>query len=145
MYRFDGRTVQPFLASAPEGYGNSTSRWQTSGQIRALTRYYTVIPRVTQFIITTITKYRCGSLDPTYVPVRYIYLTVRPIICSYTHVLISNQDELTFESLRYSLEGCRPNQTVSNALFLNNESLFIYQIGISLVEINLYQLFYTNN
>lgn len=52
MYPFNRRTVEPFLAAAPGGQGNSTSRWQTFGLIRSLAEYYTVIPVVAQLIIT---------------------------------------------------------------------------------------------
>ena len=152
MYRFNGRTVQPFLASAPEGYGNSTSRWQTSGQIRTLARYYTVIPCVTQFIITDIPKHISGSLDPTCVPVRYIYLTVRLIICSYTQIFISNEDELTFESLRYFLEGYRPNKTVSDTHFDKLSKFLIIRLVFHFLSFQRssdlehnYQLNYTNS
>ena len=40
-------------------------------------------------------------------------------LCTYTHHLITNQDEGTFGRLRYPLGGDRPSQTTHQALSLN--------------------------
>uniref|UniRef100_A0A2P2LZJ5 Uncharacterized protein n=1 Tax=Rhizophora mucronata TaxID=61149 RepID=A0A2P2LZJ5_RHIMU len=40
-------------------------------------------------------------------------------LCTYTHHLITNQDEGTFGRLRYLLGGDRPSQTTHQALSLN--------------------------
>lgn len=123
MYRFNGRTVQPFLATAPGGYGNSTSRWQTSGSIRTLARYYTVIPWVTQFIITQSTKDTMWFTRSDLRPCSIHRSHSQANLCSYTQNLISNEIEFTFESLRYFLEGCRPNKTVFHTILVVNNMI----------------------
>lgn len=119
MYRFNGRTVQPLLAAAPAGSGNSTSRWQTSSSIRTLGRHYTVIPSVTLLMIADS-------------PIRYLRVTIINFrSCSFylTHSLahlyycalpfISIKGEWTYISLCYSLKGDHPNQTVFLYFFPN--------------------------
>ena len=57
-----------------------------------------------------------GSLWPTYVPVRFVYLTVKQ---TYTITLYNkNLFEFTFAHLRYSLGGDRPSQTTFHRVSL---------------------------
>ena len=52
-----------------------------------------------------------GSLSPTFVSARYVYLPVKlPSAFTLFHA-ISNRTEVNFERLRYSLGGDRPSQT----------------------------------
>ena len=52
-----------------------------------------------------------GSLTPTFVTARPVGLAVRLAFAFALSVLVSVQDEPTFERLRYSLGGDRPSQT----------------------------------
>ena len=55
--------------------------------------------------------YATGSLSPTFVPARPVSLAVRLAFAFALSLLVSVQDEPTFERLRYSLGGDRPSQT----------------------------------
>ena len=51
------------------------------------------------------------SLRPAFAPARLVGLTVKPPFAFALVTLISNQREVTFARLRYSLGGDRPSQT----------------------------------
>ena len=55
--------------------------------------------------------YATGSLSPSFLPARPVGLAVRLAFAFALSVLVSVQDEPTFERLRYSLGGDRPSQT----------------------------------
>ena len=57
-----------------------------------------------------------GSLWPSFLPARYVYLTVKHPIYHYALDTISNRVEGTFARLRYILGGDRPSQTARLAL-----------------------------
>ncbi len=52
-----------------------------------------------------------GSLNPTFVSARYIYLAVKHPLYLCARRLIADQAEGTFGLLRYSFGGDRPSQT----------------------------------
>ena len=52
-----------------------------------------------------------GSLSPTFVSARYVYLSVKPPSAFALFRTISVRAEETFGRLRYSLGGDRPSQT----------------------------------
>lgn len=96
MYDFNGRTVQPFLAAAPGGYRNSTSRWQTARSIWTLTCYYTVIPCVT-FLMIAYNYYNNTRVTKAVFRPCSIYRShSQASLCFYTQPIISNDSELTY-------------------------------------------------
>jgi len=84
MYGFNQRTVEPFETSSHQGNHKSTSRSQTKTSLWTLDFYYSVIPNVSfiWWIILFFTR-RMRSLKPTFVSVRYSYLTVKQTIYFY--------------------------------------------------------------
>jgi len=95
MYHFKGRTVLPLQAAAPAGYGNSTSRWQTSNSIGTLIGYYTVIPSVTYLIIACKTINYMRVTIPVVRPCSRHLSHSQASLCYYTLHFISNKAEET--------------------------------------------------
>ena len=60
-----------------------------------------------------------GSLSPTFVSARYVYLSVKPPSAFTLFRAISVRTEETFGRLRYSFGGDRPSQTARLTLSLD--------------------------
>ena len=99
------------LLQAP-GCDEPTSRCQTSPSMWTLGGDKPVIPRVTFVRWAMAFPFNStGSLSPTFVSARYVYLPVKLPSAFTLFCAISVRTEGTFGRLRYSFGGDRPSQT----------------------------------
>ena len=109
------RTAEPLKPATASGCDEPTSRCQTVSSIWTLRNHQPVIPRVPfiRWAMNFPHKFT-GSLWPTFIPVRFVNLTVKR---TYTITLYNkNLFEFAFVHLRYFLGGDRPSQTISRRL-----------------------------
>ncbi len=118
MYRFNRRTAEPLEPLSAPGCDKPTSRCQITPSIGTLKSGKPVIPSV-PFIFWAMSKFgkNTGSLWPTSVPARSQNLAVKQASTIELFQTSIREAELTFANPRCFLEGDRPSQTASPALF----------------------------